>query len=420
MTQSELQFLTPSLVRQIAEEFGTPVFVYDENTLVQKAKEVLDFPAPFGLTARFAMKASPNRRVLEIFDRMGLHLDASSGFEVQRALMASISPEKIQLTAQELPKDLKELLEKGVQFTACSLHQLDTFASCTNRKELALRFNPGMGSGHSNRTNVGGVSSSFGIWWEHLDQVKERLLKHGLECTKVHTHIGSGADPKVWEKVAHLTLAIAEKIKSVSTVNLGGGFKISRMPGEKETNLKECGKSVARAFQEFFEKTGRKLHLEIEPGTFLVGKSASLIAQVMDHVDTGKQGMQFLKLNTGMTENTRPSLYGAQHPLILVNKQDRPLSSETSEQMVVGHCCESGDIFTPKPGDPEGLSPRLFAKTQIGDFMVVEAVGAYCSSMSTKNYNSFPEAPEVLLRADGSWKVIRKKQTLAQIVQNEV
>jgi diaminopimelate decarboxylase len=87
---------------------------------------------------------------------------------------------------------------------------------------------------------------------------------------------------------------------------------------------------------------------------------------------------------------------------------------------VVGHCCESGDVLTPSPGNPEALDPRTLPKARIGDLLVVGGAGAYCSAMAAKNYNSFPEAPEVMILPDGSIELIRKRQTLDQVLQNEV
>ena len=114
---------------------------------------------------------------------------------------------------------------------------------------------------------------------------------------------------------------------------------------------------------------------------------------VEDIVDTGNNGYKFLKTNTGMTEITRPALYGAQHPITVDSK------NKSKEAVIVaGHCCESGDILTPKEGNPEELAPRILPKAKIGDYIIIDAVGAYCSSMSTKNYNSYPEAPEVLIQ----------------------
>jgi diaminopimelate decarboxylase len=118
-----------------------------------------------------------------------------------------------------------------------------------------------------------------------------------------------------------------------------------------------------------------------------------------------------------MTEILRPSLYAAQHPLVVIPAEK---TGKTVPYVVVGHCCESGDLVTPSASDHEELGPRELSKAEIGDLCVIEGVGAYCSAMSAKNYNSFPEAAEVLLQENGELVLIRRRQTLEQILQNEV
>jgi diaminopimelate decarboxylase len=119
-----------------------------------------------------------------------------------------------------------------------------------------------------------------------------------------------------------------------------------------------------------------------------------------------------------MTEVLRPSLYGAQHPIVVVPAQ--PEERGLQEYLVAGHCCESGDVLTPEPGNSEGLQPRLLTEARIGDAVVIGGSGAYCAGMSAKNYNSFPEAAEVLLDRQGQAHLIRRRQTLDQVVANEV
>ncbi|MBX7255982.1 MAG: diaminopimelate decarboxylase [Candidatus Hydrogenedentes bacterium] len=414
----KLSFLTPELARRIQREFGTPVFVYDQATLESQAKALLAFPNAYGLKARYAMKALPSAAVLKIFSKMGLHIDASSGFEVVRALKAGIQPNEIQLTAQQLADSFGDFVRKGVLFNACSLYQLDAYGKEFPGTEVCVRINPGMGSGHSNRTNVGGPSASFGIWHEHLDDVFAVQKKHGLRITRMHTHIGSGSDPAVWEHCARLSLGIAAKFTEVETLSLGGGFKVGRMQDEVSTDLQAIGKPIAADFVQFYEQYGRKLRLEVEPGTFLVANAGALVATAVDVVDTGADGYTFIKVDSGMTEVLRPSIYGAQHPIVVVPAHDEARGER--DYIVVGHCCESGDVLTPEPGNPEGLAPRRLTEARIGDPVVIGGAGAYCAAMSTKNYNSFPEAPEVLLTTGGELRLIRKRQTLEQILENEV
>jgi diaminopimelate decarboxylase len=164
---------------------------------------------------------------------------------------------------------------------------------------------------------------------------------------------------------------------------------------------------VAEKLRQFAEETGRQIHLEIEPGTYLVANACAVLSKVQDTVSTGANGYEFLKLDTGMTEILRPSLYGAQHPISIL--QADPVD-QACDYMIAGHCCESGDILTPAPGDPEGLATRRLPRACIGDLCVIDGAGAYCAAMSAKHYNSYPEAAEVLLDTDGSPRLIRRRQ----------
>ena len=281
-----------------------------------------------------------------------------------------------------------------------------------------MRVNPGRGSGHSNRTNVGGPSASFGIWHEHVDQAISTARDCGITITGMHTHIGSGSDPEVWERCALMSLGIASRLPDVTVLSLGGGYKVGRMPGEMSTDLAVIGTHIVEAFRAFAGDHGRELRLEVEPGTYLVANAGALVCTAIDVVDTGTDGYRFIKVDAGMTEVLRPSLYGAQHPIASIPSDGA--SRDPLDYLVVGHCCESGDVLTPEPDNPEGLGPRRLPETKIGDTIVVGGAGAYCAAMSAKNYNSFPEAAEALLAKDGSLHLTRKRQTLDQIVVNEV
>ena len=413
----ELQFLTREQAESVRKSFGTPVYVYDEASLRRNAEAVLGFPNAFGLTARYAMKANSNAAILQILDRLGLHIDASSGAEVERALRAGIDAAKISLSCQEFPSNLGELYEKGISINACSLNQLERFGELFPDRQVGLRINPGLGSGHSERTNTGGTSSSFGIWHENMDEVKALIEKFQLKIFRVHTHIGSGNDPDVWQRVAGLSLDLVRLFPDVTTLNLGGGFKVGLMSGEQTTDLQEIGAPVLEALEKMAEESEREIHLEIEPGHFLVGNAGCIVSTIQDIVSTGKAGYNFLKLDTGMTEILRPSLYGAQHPLAVFPKND---TGRKISYIVVGHDCESGDLLTPAPGQPERLQPRELAGAAIGALCVIDGTGAYCAAMAAVNYNSFSRAPEVLLREDGSFALIRKRQTLDGVVEDEV
>ena len=415
-----MRFLTYNDLDELNMEFGTPCFVYDEATLRENAKAVLNFPHAFGLFPRYAMKAAPTAAILRIFNEEGLGIDASSIHEVERAVRSGFGTESISLSTQELADDFIYWAQDGIRINLCSIHQIHKIGRWGKVRRVGLRFNPGKGSGGNNRTNVGGPASSFGIWKDDLGEAINLCKEYKLTVERIHTHIGSGSDPEVWKTVASMTLDLARSFPSVDTINLGGGYKVARMPDEKATDLQEVGAPVKKLFEEFAAETGRKLKLEIEPGTFLLAHACSLVTRIQDITSTGNEGYRFLKLDSGMTEILRPSLYGAQHPIHLVCEPGQEKFRELMDQVVVGHCCESGDLLTPAPGDPEALAPRNLIRGEIGDFCVIEGAGAYCSSMSAKNYNSFPEAAEVLRREDGRLALIRKRQTFDQIIENEV
>jgi diaminopimelate decarboxylase len=342
-------------------------------------------------------------------------VDASSDFEVERALRAGFQPERVQLTSQTPSRRLAEHLRRGILFNACSLHQLEEFGRIAPGGELSVRMNPGLGSGSTKRTNTGGPASSFGIWHEYLGEVKALAARHRLGITRLHTHIGSGTDPEVWKRAARMTLEIAAQLADVAIVNLGGGFKVGRMPEEPSVELADVGAHVRRELEEFRQRVGRALHLELEPGTLLVANAGAVVASCIDVVDTGRDGYLFAKLDAGMPEVTRPSLYGAQHPIDVLAE-----GREQAAVVFVGPCCESGDILTPAPGDPEALAPRWVPRPQIGDLVVIGGAGAYCAAMATINYNSYPQAPEAMLEPDGNLTLLRRRQDPEQVWGNEL
>jgi len=439
---SQSVFLTPELAQHcINVAGGTPLYAYSLSHLQAAADACLAFPNAYGLTVRYAMKACPTATIVQYFHSRGIHLDASSGWEVRRAIAAGVPASHISLSTQELPHDFAELVQQGVKVNACSLSQLERFgqAFAGTQQKVGIRVNPGVGSGgfsasttQFSKTNVGGPSSSFGIWHELVTDgtVSKIIEQYDLTVERIHTHIGSGSDPAIWQQVATKSLEFCALWDTVTTLNLGGGYKVGRNPGEPTTDLQQIGAPVTQAFQKFAEQhNGRQLRLEIEPGTYLVAMAGALVSTVQDKVSTtGPSGHVFLKLDAGMTDVLRPSLYGAIHPMTVLpgSGHSNDVGTATESVVVVGHCCESGDLMTPAPGQPEELAERRLRQAAIGDVLVIDGSGAYCSGMSTKNYNSFPEAPEVLVDnnveegAAPKVHLIRKRQSLEQIYQNEV
>jgi diaminopimelate decarboxylase len=387
------QIFDKAALRSLAAKYNTPLFVYSTNHLKERASVLMGTKFPFGFTPRYAVKANNYSDIIRIFEKAGLHFDTSSSYEAQELLDLAIPGSKISLSSQQPAHNLAELIAAEVQYIATSLHQLRLFiAAAAPGSSVGLRVNPGLGAGHNNRTTTGGANSSFGLWNAYLPDALQLAEAAGISITKLHVHIGSGADPKMWRTVMETALELVNDMPDVTSLNIGGGYKIHRFSDENETDMTQVLEIFGEQLRQYATLSGRQLHLEIEPGTWLVGHAGVLLSTVSDIVDTGADGHTFLRLDTGMNDIIRPSMYGAQHQIEVLSG-----NNETASYVVVGHNCETGDILTPAAGDPESIEPREMTKAEIGNVVAIYDTGAYCRSFAVKGYNSFPSAEEIMI-----------------------
>jgi len=411
-----MQFLNREQVKKIWSEIKTPVYVYSEEKLLEAADSFLSFPNAYWHTVRYAMKANANINILKIFKNKWLKIDCSSEYEAYRALHAWFNPEDLQISWQETPENLEELLEKGVFMVATSLKQLKAIASLDMPWiEIGIRINPGMWSGAFKAISTWGETSSFGIWHEDILKIKKIATEGRLKIKKIHIHIGSENTPESWTDSANIGLWFVENFPKATILDMWGGFKKAIMPYEQSADLQAIWKSVAVKFKEFYEKTWRKIHLEVEPWKYMVINSCSVIAKVDDVVSTWKNWYDFIRTNTWMTEMPRVPMYWVQQPITVIND-----SENNKNYVVVWHCCESGDILTSKLYDQEIIETISLPEVSSWDLMVIDWTWAYNASMSMKNYNSFPEAGEIMIMNDWEIKEIRKRQNLEDIWKNEI
>lgn len=427
--------VSDEIIREAVQQVQTPFYLYDESVIISKCLEVLDMPNAFGLRVGYAMKANSNKAILQLVHQLGFYIDASSLNEARRAHLAGIPLQHIMLTTQEVPRgddrrQLEDFMSKGLKYNVCSLLQLELIADFAAQRQipLSIRVHPGVGTGESQTRNTGDHYSCFGV---HLSDIEKALYfaaEKKLKFTSVHTHIGSGGDPMEWRDNIDRELGFVHKyFPDATTVNLGGGFKEARMPDETGSDIYDLGLYAKDRFEKFEKKNGRKLVMAVEPGTYLVANSGYLVCTVLDKKQTGPTGFEFLVLDGGMESNARPLLYGSRHPFYVVSRAGKLLSSEYNLQrldpeedlrVVVGRCCESGDS---QSLDREGnIIPRVMANPEVGDYVIIGGTGAYCSAMSPHNYNSYIQSPELLLRHDGTLQIIRKPQTVEQMVMNEL
>ena len=414
-----------------AGSFGTPVYVYDESLILKRCAECLDMPNAYGLTVRYAMKANPNRTLLKIINGAGLCIDASSLNEVARAHMAGIPYEDIMLTTQEVYEGedmakLEALLLQGLKYNVCSMRQLRLIGdfACKNFFDPGIRIHPGVGSGESATRNTGDDYSCFGIHLSDLEEALQYAWGKWIKFKHIHVHIGSGADSDMWRQNIDLELGIIEEhFPEAESVCFGGGLKEARMPGEHPADIDFLGSYAKEKIALFRKQNKRKLKMEIEPGTYIVANSGFAVTRVIDKKSTARA--EFIVTDGGMEINSRPLLYGSRHPFYILSGDGAQVKSSEFggipgdyRAVFAGKCCESGDCQTL---DMDGHSiPREMAEPEIGDLAVIGGVGAYCSAMSPFNYNSHTQIPEVLFTTDGELRLARKRQTLEQILENEV
>jgi diaminopimelate decarboxylase len=372
------------------------LFVYDLDEMAANAQALQAAKMPYGMTIRYAAKANPDPTIVGRFTDQGLSFDASSTPEAAHLLAAGVEGSKISLSSQVLrdTPDLRHALEEGVRPVVTSIRQIGLLAQVGANfglENIALRANPGEGSGGNKRTTVGGPAAPFGIWKDLLPQALKAAANAGLTIDRIHTHIGSGVNSKEWQKTIQNSLAIVEECPdTVTTLDVGGGYKVARMPDESATNMDDVFGVFAEELKAFESRTGRAMHLEIEPGTWLVANAGVLLGRVEELAETPlyKQA----KLNVGMNAVLRISHYGAQHPLEALND-----SRETKEYAVFGPCCESGDILTPAKDNPEEIKPRELKKLEVEDYIAIGGSGAYCAFMSATNYNHVPGPTSVFI-----------------------
>lgn len=424
--------ITADAVRKAAELAPTPFYIYDEGFIRSRCREMKAMPNAYGLTVRYALKANSSRALIRIVESEGLDFDASSLNEAKRAVLAGVHPDRILLTTQEVPAgderdDLEELLGKGLRYNACSLIQLAAVApfAARNKISIGIRVHPGVGSGESVTRNTGDKYSCFGIHLSDMEEALALVSGAGVIIDRVHVHIGSGGEPEAWRENIERELGFIERyFPDTTTVNFGGGFRVARMPDEQAADIADLGDTARRAIERFQDRTGRKLKMEVEPGNFIMANAGSLVSSVMDIKKTGDDGFTFVLVNGGMEVITRPLLYGSRHPFTVLAPDGTVRSNEfdlenatTEELIIVGRCCESGDSLTLDSG--HHIVPRAMARPEPGDWLVVGGAGAYCASMSPFNYNSHCQAAEFLLAENGDIRVIRQRQTLEQMTQNE-
>lgn len=414
---------------QLAEQFGTPIFVYDAAVIKKRIADLKKFDV-----IRYAQKACSNLAVLQLVHGEGAYVDSVSANEIRRALAAGFAvdgatPEAatpIVYTADIFDRDSLDLVLKKnvhVNFGSSDMIRqygdaLETSKYANNRREITLRINPGFGHGHSQKTNTGGPQSKHGIWHEQLDECVMLAAQIGVTITGLHMHIGSGTDlehlARCCDVMERLALTVGPTINTIST---GGGLPVPYNADQSYADIDRYFSLWDVTRKRLVEKFGHPVTLETEPGRYLVAESCLLLSEIRA-VKTQGENLFYL-VDAGFTNLARPIMYGSYHPIAVVPRDpeaNKPFDRIEKDVVVGGPLCESGDIFTQEEGG--FVARRKLPLARVGDYVAIEVAGAYGAVMGS-NYNSKPLAAEVLI-IDGKPQSIRKRQSFEQMIANEI
>ena len=400
---------------QLAQQHGTPLWVYDAATIRARIAQLAQFD-----TVRFAQKANSNIHLLTLMREEGVHVDAVSLGEIERALQAGFAPAQtngaagLVFTCDLFDRaTLARVAAAKIEVNCGSVDMLRQLGPVSPGHRVWLRINPGYGHGHSNKTNTGGENSKHGIWHEELPEALAVIRAHGLHLVGLHMHIGSGVDYSHLETVCGTMVELVKNMgHDIEAISTGGGLSVPYRDDEQPVDTDHYFQLWDAARKQIEAHLGHPVHLEIEPGRFLVADAGLLVAEVRATKQMG--GNHFTLLDTGFNELMRPAMYGSYHAMSVIAHDGRSLDTQHAT-VVGGPLCESGDVFTQRDGGV--VETRQLAQAQVGDYMVFEGAGAYGASMSS-NYNSRPHAAEYLVDGDQS-RLIRRRQTVAELIALE-
>ncbi len=413
---TQIESIAGHAVADLAQQFGTPTYVYDAAKIVERINDLSQFDV-----TRYAQKAASNLAILDLVRRHGVLVDSVSAGEIRRALAAgfkagSDEPPQIVYTADIFDREALDLVvEHNIPVNCGSPDMIDQLGERVSDRGITLRINPGFGHGHSQKTNTGGEQSKHGIWHEQLDNCLDRATRNGLTITGLHMHIGSGTDLEhlsqvcgAMEKAAHI---VGPTLTSISA---GGGLPTPYREGDQRVDIAAYFDLWDATRNRLATAFGNPISLEIEPGRYLAAESGSLIAEIRAVKQMGKN--LYYLLDAGFNDLARPILYGSYHPMAVCPATEPGRLRPEQEVIVGGPLCESGDIFTQEEGG--FVCNRPLPKASVGDYLVIGCTGAYGSVMGS-NYNSKPLAPEVLL-LDGKAHQIRRRQTFEEMIGAEI
>ena len=395
-------------VHSIVASVGTPAYIYSASAIRDAYRAIDDAFNGYPHAIHYALKANSTLAIVRLLKALGSRADANSAGEIEVALRAGCAPGDIVFTGVgKTGAELDYAIACDVNaINAESAGELDRIADRARTAgrvvRVALRVNPDIDAQSHPNISTGLRSNKFGVALQEARAIyRERRDVRTLQFVGVHIHIGSQittAEPlrRAAAALTALALELRDDGVPLEHVDLGGGLGIG-YEGRPMITAAEYAAAVLP------ELRRTSIPVVLEPGRAVVGHSGALIARVVD-VKQYPDGRRFAVLDTGMSELMRPALYGSFHRILPVSPRQTP---ETPWD-VVGPICESSDVFARE---------RLLPDLCVDDLVAILDTGAYGAVMAS-NYNRRLLAPEVLVD-DGQWSVIRRRQTLDDVLALE-
>jgi diaminopimelate decarboxylase len=394
----------------LAEEFGTPLVVYCEQTLLDQAR-AYRAAAPEALVL-YSVKAFQSLALLRLFAGEGLGADVSTLGELSFAQRAGIPGERIVVHGNnKSDEELRAAAEADVAFVVVdALDEIDRAAAAGVRRVL-VRATPGIDAETHDAIKTAHYGSKFGLPPEQTLEAVERGRAAGLEVSGLHVHIGSqllelGAARMTVDWLAGFAAECRARLGwTPRIVDLGGGLGIQYVRGEPAPSVEQFVGTLLERVARAWELHDLPLpHLVLEPGRSLIGRAGVTLYRV-GVVKQASETTTYVAIDGGMSDNPRPQLYGARYSALLANRAEEPAGGSFC---VCGKHCESGDVLIDRVELP---APER------GDLLAVPATGAYTLGMGS-NYNSVPR-PAAVLVTDGDARLIRRRETLDDLLAFE-
>lgn len=399
------QQLTQEQLLGLAQQFGTPLYVYHAEKIKEQYEKLTTGFADVDARFFFACKALTNINILKYIDSLGCGIDCSSINEVKLALHAGISPENILYTSNGISfAEIEEAVEAGVHVNIDSLSNLEKFGKKYGAGfPVGVRIRPNILAGGNLKISTGHEKSKFGIPIDQLDPLVNLVKEHGIRVDTLHIHTGSDIkDADVFVHGIKVLNDLVPHFPDLEVIDLGGGFKVPYEPDDEETDIKHIATRLKKYLDTHLFSNGKTYQLWFEPGKFLVSECGYLITTVNVIKDNGSQ--IFAGINSGLNHLIRPMMYDAYHHIVNLSNPH----AEERVYTVTGYICET-DTFA---------NDRLLHEIREGDHLVIYNAGAYGFEMSS-NYNSREKPAEVLVK-DGQAILIRKRDTFADLLRNQV